>query len=160
MGTVLTRQTRGHDAGERVFTGGTRCRTRVWCDMLARDTEGRRCGTIAKVRRYREKNASWLEAPSQPALPAVRILRRGPCDSKSTARGATMAKRDHDKDQDIDQAGERGGDTGPSSKKGDGAGAERGDWRRNHPIHSGPTRGKGTGGTNSKRSGSDSNASQ
>ena len=71
-----------------------------------------------------------------------------------------MAKRDHDKDQDIDQAGERGGDTGPSSKKGAGAGAERGDWRRNHPVHSGSTRGKGTGGTNSKCSGSDSNASQ
>ncbi len=28
---------------------------------------------------------------------------------------AHQTKRDHDKDQDLDPAGERGGDTGPSS---------------------------------------------
>ncbi len=70
-----------------------------------------------------------------------------------------MGQRDHDKDQDIDQAGERGGDTGPSSVKGDGPGAEKGDWRRNEPVHSGPTRGGKGGHNEDKRSGSDSNAS-
>ena len=73
-----------------------------------------------------------------------------------------MANRDRDKDQDIDEAGARGGDTGPSSVKGDGPRAEKGDWRRNNPVHSGPTR-RGSQGTRSehdKRSGSDSNASQ
>ena len=71
-----------------------------------------------------------------------------------------MPSRNKDKDQDLDEAGERGGDTGPASKKGDGPGAERGDWRRDKPVHSGPTRGKGTEGPGRKRSGSDSNASQ
>ena len=67
-----------------------------------------------------------------------------------------MPSGTQDKDQDIDQAGERGGDTGHASKKGDGPGAERGDWRRDKPVHSGPTRGKSTGGeTNSNRSGDD-----
>ena len=71
----------------------------------------------------------------------------------------SKAQRHNDKDQDVDQAGDRGGDTGHASKKGDGEGAERGDWRRDKPVHSGPTRGKGSGGTNSKRSGSDSGGS-
>ncbi len=71
-------------------------------------------------------------------------------------------QRDHDKDQELDPAGERGGDTGPSSYKGDGPQAERGDQRRDKPVHSGPTR-RGTSRNESKhdkRSGSDSNASR
>ena len=75
-----------------------------------------------------------------------------------------MAKRDHDKDkdQDLDPAGAHGGDTGKSSFKGDGPQAEKGDQRRDNPVHSGPTR-RGAQGTRSqhdKRSGSESNASQ
>jgi hypothetical protein len=73
-----------------------------------------------------------------------------------------MAKRDHDKDQDLDPAGAHGGDTGKSSFKGDGPQAEKGDQRRDTPVHSGPTR-RGAQGTRSKhdnRSGSESNASQ
>lgn len=68
-----------------------------------------------------------------------------------------MAKRgtDTDKDQDLDPAGERGGDTGKSSYKDDGPQAEKGDQRRDTPVHSGPTRRGGQG----RRSGSDSNAS-
>jgi predicted RNA-binding Zn ribbon-like protein len=38
-----------------VFYDRTRSRTKVWCDMLAGDAGGRSCGTIAKVRRYRER---------------------------------------------------------------------------------------------------------
>ena len=41
-----------------VFYDRTRSRTKVWCDMLAGDAGGRSCGTIAKVRRYRERQAS------------------------------------------------------------------------------------------------------
>jgi hypothetical protein len=69
-----------------------------------------------------------------------------------------MARRgtDTDKDQDLDPAGERGGDTGKSSFKGDGPQAEKGDQRRDTPVHSGPTRG---GQGHGKRSGSESNAS-
>lgn len=73
-----------------------------------------------------------------------------------------MAQRDHDKDQELDPAGAHGGDTGPSSYKGDGPQAEKGDQRRNNPVHSGPTR-RGAQGTDSehdKRSGSESNASR
>lgn len=66
-----------------------------------------------------------------------------------------------DNDQDIDHAGERGGDTGPSDYVGDGEQAEKGDRRRDKPAHSGPTRrntaNKSRG---KKRSGSDSNASR
>jgi hypothetical protein len=40
-----------------VFYDRTRSRTKVWCDMLAGDAGGRSCGTIAKVRRYRERQA-------------------------------------------------------------------------------------------------------
>jgi hypothetical protein len=70
-------------------------------------------------------------------------------------------QRDHDKDQDIDPAGERGGDTGPSSYVGDGPGAKKGDQRRDKPVHSGPTR-QNTANTSKgdKRSGSDSNESR
>ena len=68
-----------------------------------------------------------------------------------------MAQRgtDTDKDQDLDPAGERGGDTGKSSYKDDGPQAEKGDQRRDKPVHSGPTR----RGAHGRRSGSDSNAS-
>jgi CGNR zinc finger len=38
-----------------IFYDRTRSRTKVWCDMLAGDAGGRSCGTIAKVRRYRER---------------------------------------------------------------------------------------------------------
>lgn len=38
-----------------VFYDGTRSRTQVWCGMLAGGPEGRACGTIAKVNRYRQK---------------------------------------------------------------------------------------------------------
>lgn len=70
------------------------------------------------------------------------------------------AKGDHDKDQDIDVAGERGGDTGPSSYVDDGPQAEKGDARRDKPTHSGPTRrGTSNKGKHGERSGSDSNAS-
>jgi hypothetical protein len=41
-----------------VFYDRTRSRTKVWCDMLAGDAGGRSCGTIAKVRRYRERQTS------------------------------------------------------------------------------------------------------
>ena len=66
-------------------------------------------------------------------------------------------QRDHDKNQDIDRAGERGGDTGPSSYEEDGPQAEKGDLRRDKPVHSGKTRNKGS---DDSRSGSDSNASR
>ena len=41
-----------------VFYDRTRSRSKVWCDMLSGDAGGRSCGTIAKVRRYRERQAS------------------------------------------------------------------------------------------------------
>jgi hypothetical protein len=67
-----------------------------------------------------------------------------------------------DRNDDIDRAGERGGDTGPSSYIEDGPQAEKGDVRRDKPVHSGPTR-RGTARNKDKpdqRSGSDSNESQ
>jgi len=72
-----------------------------------------------------------------------------------------MPGRHPDKDQDLDPAGECGGDTGKSAPKGDGPGAEKGDQRRDKPVHSGPTRGGSQGNTATKdtRSGSESNAS-
>lgn len=69
-----------------------------------------------------------------------------------------MANRDQDKDQELDPAGAHGGDTGKSSYKGDGPQAEKGDQRRDTPVHSGPTR-RGAN-QHGKRSGSDSNASR
>jgi hypothetical protein len=39
-----------------------------------------------------------------------------------------------------DPKGERGGDTGPTKQKGKGAGAEKGDQRREQPQHGGQTR--------------------
>lgn len=67
-----------------------------------------------------------------------------------------------DREDDIDRAGERGGDTGPSSFIEDGPQAEKGDLRRDKPVHSGRTR-PGTARNkdkHDKRSGSDSNESQ
>jgi hypothetical protein len=53
-----------------------------------------------------------------------------------------------------DPKGERGGDTGNTKQKGKGVGAEKGDQRRETPVHSGPTR---PGGSGRGKSGSDSN---
>jgi hypothetical protein len=39
-----------------------------------------------------------------------------------------------------DPKGEHGGDTGPTKQKGKGAGAEKGDQRREKPQHQGQTR--------------------
>ena len=70
-------------------------------------------------------------------------------------------KNDHDKEEDVDVAGERGGDTGPTKKVGKGEQAEKGDARRDNPTHSGPTRGQDTvEGKHGDRSGSDSDASR
>jgi hypothetical protein len=76
-------------------------------------------------------------------------------------RRQTMAMRDHDKDQELDPAGAHGGDTGKSSFKDDGPQAEKGDQRRDTPVHSGPTRSgaQGTHSQHDKRSGSESNES-
>jgi hypothetical protein len=74
---------------------------------------------------------------------------------------AKQEHRDRTEDEAIDRAGERGGDTGPSSYEADGPQAEKGDLRRDKPVHSGPTR-RGTSRHTSKhdkRAGSDSNAS-
>ncbi len=71
-----------------------------------------------------------------------------------------MAKRndDDDKDQDYDPNGERGGDTGKTAPLGSGPQAEKGDQRRETPVHSGKTRhGKGGEARYSNRSGSESN---
>jgi hypothetical protein len=59
-----------------------------------------------------------------------------------------------------DPRGARGGDTGKSEQKGKGVQAEKGDQRRDKPVHSGPTRqgSQGTDSKHAKRSGSDSNA--
>jgi len=69
-------------------------------------------------------------------------------------------RKDNDKDQDYDPQGEFGGDTGKTAPLGSGVQAEKGDQRRQTPVHSGPTR-KGAQGKHhehSKRSGSESNA--
>ncbi len=87
----------------------------------------------------------------------------GTTSSRQVASADTgMPGRNADKDQDLDPAGERGGDTGKSAPKGDGPQAEKGDQRRDTPVHSGLTRGgsQGTTGTGNKRSGSESNDSR
>ncbi len=74
---------------------------------------------------------------------------------------ASKPDRD-DKDQDDDPKGAYGGDTGKTKQQGTGPKAEKGDQRRENPVHSGPTR-RGAQATDSehgKRSGSESNASQ
>jgi hypothetical protein len=65
-------------------------------------------------------------------------------------------QRDHDKNQKLDPAGERGGDTGPSSYEENGPQAEKSDLRRDKPVHGGPSR---PNARQRSRSGSDSNAS-
>ena len=82
--------------------------------------------------------------------------------ARSYARKGTalMAKRqDDDKDQNYDPKGAHGGDTGKTAPLGSGPQAEKGDQRREHPVHSGPTRpgAQGTESTHGKRSGSESN---
>lgn len=72
---------------------------------------------------------------------------------------AHQSKREAEKDPNIDQAGERGGDTGPSSTKGDGPQAEKGDWRRDEPGRGGSGKSRPHGGRHNNRSGSESNAS-
>jgi hypothetical protein len=66
----------------------------------------------------------------------------------------------NEKDQNYDPKGERGGDTGKTDQMGEGVSAEKGDQRRNNPVHSGPTR-TGEQGTTARRrtrSGSESDA--
>ena len=53
-----------------------------------------------------------------------------------------------------DPRGSKGGDTGQTTPKGKGAEAEKGDWQRDEPTHSGPTR---TGSNANGRPGSRSN---
>ena len=51
-----------------------------------------------------------------------------------------LSKEEQEKFQNIDVSGEEGGDTGPSAYIDDGEQAEKGDTRRENPVHSGPTR--------------------
>jgi hypothetical protein len=71
-----------------------------------------------------------------------------------------MARRDddEDRDQNYDPKGEHGGDTGKTAPI---TGGEKGDQRRETPVHSGPTRpgSQGKQHEHSKRSGSDSGGS-
>ena len=74
-----------------------------------------------------------------------------------------MSNRDQntDKDQAYDPQGAVGGDTGPTDQLGKGVQAEKGDQRRDTPVHSGATRpgAQNSDAEHSKRSGSESNAS-
>ncbi|MDQ3045844.1 MAG: hypothetical protein M3R06_11955 [Chloroflexota bacterium] len=65
-------------------------------------------------------------------------------------------------DERYDPAGERGGDTGKSAEPTKCPQAEKGDQRRDNPVHSGPSRtdAQNSDGEHAKRSGSDSNASR
>ncbi|XXM72328.1 CGNR zinc finger domain-containing protein [Lysinibacillus sphaericus] len=38
------------------FYDGSKSNTKKWCSMNKNGPDGRACGTMAKVRRYREKN--------------------------------------------------------------------------------------------------------
>lgn len=109
--------------------------TRSTCDFDTRE------GDEKSHRRTRSRRARILHADGN-------MTRRRSWRMTMTRR----TQRDHDKDP----AGERGGDTGPSSYVGDGPQAEKGDQRRDKPVHSGPTR----NGKQDKRSGSDSNDSR
>ena len=62
-------------------------------------------------------------------------------------------------DERYDPKGEFGGSTGKTDQKGKGAQAEKGDQRRDTPVHSGPTRQNTPNSRNVSggRSGSDSN---
>lgn len=64
------------------------------------------------------------------------------------------------RDDDDDPRGERGGDTGKTDHKGKGPRAEKGDQRRDDPVHAGPSRpgAQGTDSEHGKRSGSESDA--
>lgn len=57
-----------------------------------------------------------------------------------------------------DPKGAHGGDTGPTKQKGSGPRAEKGDQRRDNPVHAGPSRpgAQGTDSEHDKRSGSES----
>ena len=71
-----------------------------------------------------------------------------------------MANRsDADRDERYDPKGAHGGDTGKTDQKGKGLQAEKGDQRRETPVHAGPTRpgAQGTDSEHDKRSGSESN---
>ena len=59
---------------------------------------------------------------------------------------------------DIDHKGERGGDTGKTEVKGSGPGAEKGDQRREKPVHREPSRrgAQGAASEHDKRSGDES----
>jgi predicted RNA-binding Zn ribbon-like protein len=48
-----------------VFWDRTRNASKIWCGMYA-GTDGRACGSIAKVRRYRARQAVATPAPSRP----------------------------------------------------------------------------------------------
>jgi hypothetical protein len=67
-------------------------------------------------------------------------------------------RRDDDKDQAYDPKGAHGGDTGPTAPLGSGPQAEKGDQRREKPVHRGPNRpgAQGTASRRGKRSGSES----
>ena len=51
-----------------------------------------------------------------------------------------LSKEEKEQFEDVDIAGEEGGDTGNSAYIDDGEQAEKGDARRDKPVHSGPTR--------------------
>lgn len=64
-----------------------------------------------------------------------------------------LSKEERDQFEDVDIAGEEGGDTGPAGFIDDGPQAERGDARRDKPTHSGKTRpNQGTKAKNKARS--------
>jgi hypothetical protein len=71
-------------------------------------------------------------------------------------------RTDQDKDQIYDPKGEHGGDTGKTKQAGTGTQSEKGDQRREEPVHSGPTRrgAQGKDHEHSNRSGSESDANQ
>ena len=51
-----------------------------------------------------------------------------------------LSTEEQEQIEDVDIAGEEGGDTGNSGYIDDGEQAEKGDARRDKPVHSGPTR--------------------
>jgi hypothetical protein len=67
--------------------------------------------------------------------------------------------RERDEREDTDPRAEYGGDKGVTHPKGKGVQAEKGDQRRDEPVHSGPTRrgAQGKKHEHGSRSGSDSN---
>ena len=67
---------------------------------------------------------------------------------------------ENDNNPNYDPKGERGGDTGKTDQAGKGVQAEKGDQRRDEPVHDGPTRrgAQWKQHEHSKRSGSESDA--